>query len=56
MAEIGHFDYARNDFKVKPFDKKALVASWSRWRRKSWAGSSWPGEHARRGEVSDGGQ
>ncbi len=26
MAEIGHFDYARNDFKVKPFDKKALVA------------------------------
>jgi alpha-D-glucose phosphate-specific phosphoglucomutase len=26
MAEIGRFDYARNDFKVKPFDKKALVA------------------------------
>ena len=26
MAEIGHFDYARNDFKVKPFEKKALVA------------------------------
>jgi phosphomannomutase len=26
MAEIGHFDYARNDFKVKPFEKRALVA------------------------------
>jgi alpha-D-glucose phosphate-specific phosphoglucomutase len=26
MAEIGHFDYARNDFQVRPFDKKALVA------------------------------
>ncbi len=26
MGEIGHFDYARNDFKVKPFEKKALVA------------------------------
>jgi phosphomannomutase len=26
MAEIGHFDYTRNDFKVKPFEKKALVA------------------------------
>ncbi len=26
MAEIGHFDYARNDFKVRPFEKKALVA------------------------------
>jgi phosphomannomutase len=25
MAEIGHFDYARNDFKVRPFEKKALV-------------------------------
>ena len=22
MAEIGHFDYARNDFKVRPFEKK----------------------------------
>ena len=27
MAEIGQFDYARNDFKVRPFDKKALVAT-----------------------------
>lgn len=26
MAEIGQFCYARNDFKVKPFEKKALVA------------------------------
>lgn len=26
MAEIGHFEYARNDFTVKPFNKKALVA------------------------------
>jgi alpha-D-glucose phosphate-specific phosphoglucomutase len=25
MAEIGHFDYARNDFKVRPFQKRALV-------------------------------
>ena len=27
MGEIGHFEYARNDFKVKPFQKKALVSS-----------------------------
>lgn len=27
MAEIGQFDYARNDFRVRPFDKKGLVAS-----------------------------
>ncbi len=27
MGEIGHFEYARNDFKVKPFEKKALVSS-----------------------------
>jgi alpha-D-glucose phosphate-specific phosphoglucomutase len=26
MAQVGLFCYARNDFKVKPFDKKALVA------------------------------
>lgn len=26
MAEIGPFNYARNDFKVRPFEKKALVA------------------------------
>jgi alpha-D-glucose phosphate-specific phosphoglucomutase len=26
MAQIGLFCYARNDFKVKPFEKKALVA------------------------------
>jgi phosphomannomutase len=25
MAEIGRFDYARNDFHVKPFEKTALV-------------------------------
>jgi len=25
MAEIGRFDYARNDFHVRPFEKKALV-------------------------------
>jgi alpha-D-glucose phosphate-specific phosphoglucomutase len=25
MAEIGHFDYARNDFKVRPFAKAELV-------------------------------
>ncbi len=27
MDEIGHFEYARNDFKVKPFEKKSLVSS-----------------------------
>ena len=27
MGEIGHYEYARNDFKVKPFEKKALVSS-----------------------------
>lgn len=27
MGEIGHFEYARNDFKVRPFEKKALVSS-----------------------------
>ncbi len=26
MAEIGRFDYARNDFSVRPFEKAALVA------------------------------
>jgi len=26
MAEIGHFDYARNDFKVRPFAKAELVS------------------------------
>jgi alpha-D-glucose phosphate-specific phosphoglucomutase len=26
MGRIGRFDYARNDFKVKPFEKKKLVA------------------------------
>jgi len=26
MAEIGTFDYARNDFKVRPFEKAALVS------------------------------
>ena len=26
MAEIGQFEYARNDFQVRPFDKRALVA------------------------------
>ncbi len=26
MAEIGPFNYARNDFKVQPFEKKTLVA------------------------------
>lgn len=26
MAEIGHFDYARNDFRVRPFEKADLVA------------------------------
>lgn len=26
MAEVGHFDYARNDFKVRPFQKRALVS------------------------------
>jgi alpha-D-glucose phosphate-specific phosphoglucomutase len=26
MADIGRFDYARNDFHVKPFEKKKLVA------------------------------
>jgi len=25
MAEIGQFDYARNDFQVRPFEKRALV-------------------------------
>jgi phosphomannomutase len=25
MAEVGQFDYARNDFQVKPFEKAALV-------------------------------
>jgi len=27
MNEIGQFHYARNDFKVRPFDKKSLVSS-----------------------------
>ena len=27
MGEIGRYEYARNDFKVKPFEKKALVSS-----------------------------
>ncbi|MCX7706595.1 MAG: phosphoglucomutase/phosphomannomutase family protein, partial [Anaerolineae bacterium] len=27
MAEIGQFHYARNDFKVRPFEKKRLVSS-----------------------------
>jgi len=27
MAEIGEFDYARNDFQVHPFEKPALVAN-----------------------------
>lgn len=26
MADIGQFDYARNDFHVRPFEKKALVS------------------------------
>lgn len=26
MAEVGRFEYARNDFHVRPFEKKALVA------------------------------
>ena len=26
MLEIGQFDYARNDFQVRPFDKSTLVA------------------------------
>ncbi|MGQ9765771.1 MAG: phosphoglucomutase/phosphomannomutase family protein, partial [Anaerolineae bacterium] len=26
MDQIGQFHYARNDFKVRPFDKKSLVA------------------------------
>ncbi len=26
MAEIGHFDYARNDFYVKPFEKATLMS------------------------------
>ncbi len=26
MSEIGQFHYARNDFKVRPFDKKSLVS------------------------------
>lgn len=26
MAEIGHFEYGRHDFHVRPFDKKKLVA------------------------------
>ena len=26
MAEIGRFDYARNDFQVRPFEKSALVS------------------------------
>jgi alpha-D-glucose phosphate-specific phosphoglucomutase len=26
MAQIGHFDYARNDFQVRPFEKSALVS------------------------------
>ena len=36
MAEIGRFDYARNDFKVKPFEKKTLVAHLVEGAPASW--------------------
>ena len=57
MAEIGHFDYARNDFKVKPFDKKALVAKLVEMAPQQVGGHrTGQREHARWGEVSHGGQ
>jgi len=40
MAEIGHFDYARNDFKVRPFEKAALVAKLTELAPATLAGSS----------------
>jgi alpha-D-glucose phosphate-specific phosphoglucomutase len=39
MAEIGHFDYARNDFKVRPFEKAALVSKLIDMAPDSLAGS-----------------
>ena len=39
MAEIGHFDYARNDFKVRPFEKAALVAKLTELAPATLAGS-----------------
>jgi phosphomannomutase len=39
MAEIGHFDYARNDFKVRPFEKAALVSKLTALAPAALAGS-----------------
>ena len=39
MAEIGHFDYARNDFKVRPFEKAALVSKLTELAPATLAGS-----------------
>jgi phosphomannomutase len=39
MAEIGHFDYARNDFKVHPFNKATLVAKLTELAPATLAGS-----------------
>jgi len=39
MAEIGHFDYARNDFKVRPFEKNALVSKLTELAPATLAGS-----------------
>jgi alpha-D-glucose phosphate-specific phosphoglucomutase len=39
MAEIGYFDYARNDFKVHPFEKAALVSKLTELAPATLAGS-----------------
>ncbi len=52
MGEIGHFDYARNDFQVKPFEKKTLVGAVSGdGAAGAGRGRAGHGEHAGWGEV-----
>ena len=55
MAEIGHFDYARNDFQVKPFEKKALVTRLVEMAPPALGGHrAGLRQHARRRQVSAG--
>ena len=55
MAEIGHFDYARNDFKVKPFEKTTLVDDAGGDGAKIAGGcSAGLHQHARRGQIPAG--
>jgi alpha-D-glucose phosphate-specific phosphoglucomutase len=49
MCGIGHFDYARNDFKVKPFEKKALVTKLVEMAPSSLAGIALASVNARDG-------